>query len=147
MSLKAFEERRLSARIEGMFKNLQIRLQPSWEDGYWGRVGGKVVHQLPMPAQSPEMTLSEAADLLGTSNNVVSSLLEQLEIRPNTTPTKVLISQEDYEKIARYRTSVYYSMVARWMLKAKTTKSQQLKNQVAAVAAKDPIVSKIFNLL
>lgn len=134
--------RERQVKIEELFWNNQIKLQSGWEMGYTGsgRTKGKVVKSLPLDCETP-MNVSEVAWHLGTSTNIASGLIQDLEI-----PMKDgVISPEGYSRIKSYRTSIYYSMVARWLLLAPGNK--QMTNKVMDLSAQNPLIAKIAKVL
>ena len=138
---------RLKVKIEELFYNNQIKLMPKWYESYGikaGRVGGKVVSSLPMEFGADRLIpISEAALLLGSATNTVSELIEKLDISFTREGRKILIDRQAYERLAEYRTRVFYSMVARWMLVARSNINKQMLARVNAEAANNQIISRI----
>ena len=134
-------------RIEELFWNNQIKLQGGWYKGYDGRsrTKGKIVKELPLPCSDHDMTVSEVSLLLGTSTNIVSHILADLRIDPRHDGSKQMISPEQYRKIEKYRTSIYYSMVARWLLLSPENKI--LMRKVLEVSANNQLIAKIVRVL
>lgn len=140
----------LKNKIELLFKRNQIILAKDWHLGYGSQTSssnraGKCVDDLPLEATcSDSVSMAEAARLLQTSTNQVSRLIDVLGISAQKQTNKILISPEGYERMARYRTTIYYSMIARWLYFSRFRADKDSLIRVEKKASSDPLIEKIY---